>query len=692
MNPIFKKELRDVIRWVPPAMVLGVVMVWIQLPDGIAEATHAESTLVMQLGLSAGIIALALGLLQSVFDIRNDARGYLLHRPVHHHQIFWAKVAAGFVAFLASLVIPVVVAITYLNWYGIEYMPSSGWQVVPACMYVVAVFLLHPTAIWIANRDARWAGTRVLPSIGVAAGLLLLAAIGLDRSDLSRAMHLTMVFGIALVGATAILLASRHAFAAQSHLPPVASRKHRNNSGVAILTISAVVLYGAVSAFLMESKPRQLQDSIRYELSVNQRGQMEELRETRSRNSWHNARYATRSIGSKEDFQSVSDDWQLASSVSLGSQIDLISQHRQFNYIGSYSSKSSAFGQVELVESNRRILVYAGGRLKGIITPDGAFKDTRKVTGHFADATVFNNLMTTSSVYLQPKSNAMILDANGIYQLDLDDFAIREIAKGKFDRMGLQFESDSMPAAVWTLAGTELTRYLMSATDQEDELPRADDETINRTYQYPLPQVEFTKSNVYEIEPAQEQEQIAVAQSDSASFLIRQYGNTVRYRHLEKSEQGELATIKLPSAAYSAPNENWLAWCFPPGLMGGAITLFMIFRESAHVPAPPALMITFLILHALVAAALTWLLSGTFGLSRRQRLQWTIAGAALGIGTLIALIAIYPKPIRESCPRCEKRRRVDLQDCQHCGNPWDPPVDEGIEIIQQPCSIEPQLV
>ena len=73
-----------------------------------------------QLALFAAVVATAFGLLQSLFDIRNDKRGYLLHRPLSHQQIFCAKLIAGFIAYVATLAIPVGVAAAYLSFHGIE--------------------------------------------------------------------------------------------------------------------------------------------------------------------------------------------------------------------------------------------------------------------------------------------------------------------------------------------------------------------------------------------------------------------------------------------------------------------------------------------------------------------------------------------------------------------------------------------
>ena len=114
MIAVFKKELRDCLRWSPLGMVLGLVMLWMVLPDDVNSATQMESGLAAQLGLVASLIAIALGLLQSLPDTRNDSRGYLMHRPIKPSRIFWAKIAAGYVTYVITLAVPVIVAMVYL--------------------------------------------------------------------------------------------------------------------------------------------------------------------------------------------------------------------------------------------------------------------------------------------------------------------------------------------------------------------------------------------------------------------------------------------------------------------------------------------------------------------------------------------------------------------------------------------------
>jgi hypothetical protein len=306
MMAMFKKEFRDVVRWAPLAIALGLAMLWMNLPSDINAGVQAEDTLVEQLGFAAAIIATAFGLLQSLFDVKNDSRGYLLHRPLNHQQVYWAKVAAGFAVYLMSLSVPVVLAAIYLSWKGIEKLPTSGMQVLPFSLFSLVVFLLHPTALWIANRDARWVGSRMLPAVGVAAGLMMIFAMySSTRYQGDVLVGLALIAVITPVLVLLVVLASRHAFSAQSYLPPQSSSKHRCVADIIGLTLSAVVLYGFVGAFAIESIPKHRGNYIVYRLTLDQDGQWKQLRETHNYQNWNAVNYATADLGSETKFEAT---------------------------------------------------------------------------------------------------------------------------------------------------------------------------------------------------------------------------------------------------------------------------------------------------------------------------------------------------------------------------------------------------
>ena len=83
MTTIFFKELKDVIRWVPLGIVLIGVLCWRSLPGYVHQCYDVSNTIAGSVVIGSGLFALALGLLQSLFDLRTDSRAFLLHRNGH---------------------------------------------------------------------------------------------------------------------------------------------------------------------------------------------------------------------------------------------------------------------------------------------------------------------------------------------------------------------------------------------------------------------------------------------------------------------------------------------------------------------------------------------------------------------------------------------------------------------------------
>jgi len=75
-----------------------------------------------------------------------------------------------------------------------------------------------------------------------------------------------------------------------------------------------------------------------------------------------------------------------------------------------------------------------------------------------------------------------------------------------------------------------------------------------------------------------------------------------------------------------------------------------------------------------------WLLSSR-GVSRRNIRLWVFGSVLLGVAAPLAIVAIYPKLIRERCKTCGKTRRVDLVLCEACGASWGPAEPSDITII-----------
>ena len=684
MKTIFIKELRDCLRWTPLGMVLGLVMLWMVWPTDVSSATQMESSLITQLGLCASLIAIALGLLQSLFDIRNDSRGYLLHRPIERQKIFWGKVAAGYVAYMITLAVPVVAAMVYLQIRGIERMPTNALQVVPFLIVSVVIFLLHPTAIWIANRDARWVGTRLLPFIGAVALIVFFNAL---FSELTVSWFLASIAGLLAVFAifaSFTLLASRHAFVHQAQLPPRSSVSWRSIAAMVGLVFSGIVLYGAVVVFLDNSIPKTPQDYITYGISMNDQGEWQQIASRRPGGNFQEEETLARDINGEGEFKKVSKDWNQVQSAHLMNiqswNHDRVNQ--QFRLLGSAVSKRfapSSSGYVSLVGHRERVLAYdQENRLVSIITPDGNFKNMHDATGAFDGRAGLPPLQQLD--FVRGSANPFLFDKTGVYQLDGEKLVANKLIDGKVSNAVFLLPTKDHPASLWTVVDGTLTRYDLTPLIPGQEMQQFSFLPNNFRLQNVIPVVQVVKSQAYPVEPLSDVETLDVLQTIDGGFAtVRNNLETDQATYAMLTSSGgveEIGEVKL-STMQTGHSEDFLAWMLPPALMccffaGGFETSMMIF----------------VFVHALIAAVAAWWLGGRLDLSPRERMIWTIIAAVLGFGAVIGLRSIYRKLVKERCSECNKATRVDLESCQHCGHAWDPPPQEGVEIFEREPSSE----
>jgi hypothetical protein len=114
----------------------------------------------------------------------------------------------------------------------------------------------------------------------------------------------------------------------------------------------------------------------------------------------------------------------------------------------------------------------------------------------------------------------------------------------------------------------------------------------------------------------------------------------------------------------------------PPLLTVGSLAVSQTFADFQALDYWP------LLLQCLVTIALTVFAARYRGLSFRQTALWGVLAGLIGFGVPLAVLAIYPVAIYETCNACQRRRRVENETCEHCGAHWDALPNEGIEILE----------
>ena len=82
-----------------------------------------------------------------------------------------------------------------------------------------------------------------------------------------------------------------------------------------------------------------------------------------------------------------------------------------------------------------------------------------------------------------------------------------------------------------------------------------------------------------------------------------------------------------------------------------------------------------------ILAVLAWRRSRAFGLSRKERITWTVFVLLFGLPAYVGFLLYRRWPIRLPCPNCQARVPRDRMACAECGTRFPDPGLKGIEIF-----------
>jgi len=686
MIAIFKKELRDCLKWVPAGMVIAVVMVWLVLPERIDMIYLVEQTLMGSITFAAALIAFAFGLLQSLFDTRNGARGYLLHRPVDRSHIFWAKIASGVCGYVLSLIPAFLLAVFYLRGKGLEFLPVSGWQVIPSVLMTLAAFLLHPVGLWIGNRDARWVGTRVLPLAGIVAVLMAISRCYTTDASVVPAYFQALLIGaiwlIQILALVLILAAAKHAFCHRQMLPPASGENSSSRASISALTFSSVVVATVVVMFIVDLVNPAVYINNRRELLMNRAGEFQQVHIERPQ--WFNelvkTRYSVRPAAeSKSEFVPVDEHWELPEySVVTLAERKTHSWFDQFASFGFFGSDTTMGGRVHLFSNRGRLLAYDRNKLTAVTTPQGVSRKGELPSGQFEDVALPRYVKSGENVNGYLLANPLMVDATGLLQLDTDTFEANRLITNRADRLCMLLGDGRSPATLWTASGETLTQNVVSAIDEKIQLTA---EAVIRNGSIDMPMIKVEDSKTYKINVLDDRSSLSVFRSDAGRYgYVRYNFNTKEHFYGMLAEDGsveQIGPVFVPSI--KRPNRDAIALAIPPafGYFATVYTLFL--GQVGEISLWGGL--AFAAMQSALAAIGTFWLCSFYDLSRRGRLVWIVVAFIAGWGVCLAVAACYRRLVKEVCSHCRQATRVDLETCTHCAKPWLPSEMEQIEIF-----------
>ena len=694
MWALIRKETLENGRWLPLALLLTCSLTLSAAFNGWLDNI---SPLLWNTMYGSSLVALGFGLLQSIPDQRNAARAYLLHRGVSAAQAFWAKTLVGFVMVCVSVGIPLIVCAIWLSMRGVLSAPGRWIQVLPPAAVALTGFLFHPTVLLVINRPAKWLGSRVLPvCVPIVTLTLCQAALG----GLINASDVWKVVAVSLAVLSVMVSAARCAFVDLARLPAASSRAHRHPAVMLVMVasmLSAVALAG-MAIFTVDQAFRAPVASY-YVPILNRNDRQLWLVHVEERwNNEKNERDAVFLNGAPLTDSHMPDiSGSVPADFVTDDAVQLHSLLVQANYGVrdiAYRSLSSVFNYqrwIELVDRRGYFLCYErspspSDRLGQVISRDGIHDPKSDWGQPFADA-------FSISDYRQLRLG-LIGDRDGIYRVDESTGTVLPL-----------IEHSASQAALMSAPGTSLRLFVRSSS-QLLVYELADDSgvlTVPTEFGRLKLKGKLTASLIAELELPQLVAQLPtwhVSYQNMDDWIVYGTSGVGAYavgsvvRKNPGQQQLVTFTPEAPPEAYAfVMRDVRLASLLSTPVPSLLAPLFIYLTagrqqhkslaEVSSVPAGslPGVVVTFL-LQGLVAAVIAWYMAARRSLSHRAKWIWAALGIALGWAIPLAVLACYPRIVRETCTHCQKPRRIDLATCEHCHASWEKAQREGIEIIE----------
>jgi hypothetical protein len=675
MKTLIIKELRENFKWLLGGLAVMLVLTWLAVPKDIE---HYQSRLLQYLGFAGGLYALALGLIQSVWDFDERHRGYLFHRALTYRQILASKLVAGAIIYAVVMGVPLLFATAYYAGMGLEHLPLRPLQVLAPVSLVALCYALHPAAILAAIRPARWYATKLLPLV-VPASACWLYYLLCDSSWLSW-----VIFG----AFSALMLLNTFAL--------------RNGTVKTVgMTFGTLIILTGVWVFTMATT----EQTVRSRESARSGNRFEDYGVDSNGTIWKiRARR-------KFDYQSSKMATELVSGAAVRPDLPMnIEAELPGNFAPNSIARSvvtksqpKEYGQIRGLTSSRKtrlfwdergyILIYSTERqvLMGTVSRDGFSLGEQLVGKPFTTNPVLHMLALEQFGIYDSKTpvsplypNYFIADGNGLYVLN--------------------FETGALQVAL-DLQIVSLT-HLFTGNEADHEFLVETPNGFNR-YQLELKSQPANPATnlINEDEPQYQIIQIATyprLPPNSMSYWM--FGTTAdgKLTALGRTQLGDALLATLDSQEQKQWQVHavdidgrpqvplWLtigASFLPPVLVisFGVATCFVQRISPISlldlVPDFWIYAIFALIVISPIFAMVMMLLRNRFT-DRTPKLVWLLLTPLLGLAAPIAIIAAYPRLVFERCSKCDRPRRVDQSKCEHCLASWEALPSQGIEIIE----------
>ncbi len=712
MRTLIWKELREHVRWLPVGLIVIAAVCYLAAPGHHTDPLLA-TRLVTQLAIVTPLLAFALGIVQAYPDLQPAGNAYLNHRSVTPHQIFMAKVVAGFALYATAVVVPLLLLAAWIALQGMHWHPMRPAQVIPGMVFVLASFALHPAAMLMLARDASWWGTRVLPLVSAAAILLplfiFLTTSGMTGSGLGLVVAAILIAWITFV--------ARQGWHELSTDPPASQANrslHQRWLLPAYLIAGALgVVFAVVIVVLAtvesQSRPSAYEPQPSNGMAVDAAsGKLWMLTFVQQYDPEANA-YTSKTIGGDEVENGKTANPLRSENLPDSTRSFVFAYETSSMHAGGdgfFSNFASLSGSVSRYVYDERGYViqyalYPRTHWQSTIAADGVYPPG-KLTGQPFTGNPFNSMWGVFSLLYEAGYTPPFVDANGLYLLDPSSASIRQLIDRRIDALALIGGDAGHAPTLLIRSNHQLLEYqLIDGSGSDAWFQKADPQNpVPRTQARSLYDLPLTAKLVNTIDlPAEllSLSHFRIARSPIGWYIAPARSDSTVF-HLTSQGQLETIAFQIQPETKSPPHEDRLrpepmiAGALPGVVFigGAAIDTWVSLTQPAAKPLAkvlaerPLLVATSLFSFTLVTLLSLWLTRRAAqrrGLSGGQMRVWSWSVLLLGLAAPLSVVALYRRTQREPCPQCQQPRRVDENHCEHCGVQWEPPQSEGIEIV-----------
>ncbi|MEO7715449.1 MAG: hypothetical protein ABIY70_04565 [Capsulimonas sp.] len=688
---IFWKEWREHAKWALLAFVSVCIALcyFVTVRLGILDYrpksfTDFWSGVEMIYYVAPRLIAIMLGMLQVLPELRRDRWAFLLHLPCSRGVLFAGKAAAGIALLFTATAAPLLAAALWARQPGHLAAPFDWGVTWTAATQILASIPLYFASLLTALRPNRWYGGRMLPIImGLLTGFLLVSVDGLS--------HSYVLCGICLLSIVTALAAwggvVHREEARLQHWAARASGSVVMYVGVLLVCVIPYLIVqsawdGQISAQRTYTEYGLAYDGQIVREQYNSRRYVRvtaaEAGAKRTRYTWSDVAHSSYPIVSPwleeaSELSGAPHSGVVLAANAVSEQYGMVHwyylrEHRNF---AGYSARTK---QMIGVMGPRGFTPGAAANNDNVFSEDLSQVDQQKVSD-FGWGAGWKGA-PVSYVF-----------GSQVYAIHWNALKVAPLFSGGNERIVSVNE-------VKRISGYWDTSYLISTTAHFALISSHGQTLFVTPREYSLPDYDTVRLNVTE------DHKYLFWYVPGAHGLIN--GKTIQVTEI--SPTGEvLKRVALPpiSPGEQARYEDsrFAGIVVPPfvAIVGAVGEYVLVLRQNPsalgfwsdiqyhRVAWTSFIWISFVA--GLCAGVLTWLVTRRCGLAWRDCLGWALSFVLIGLPGLFTLLAMRPWPARVVCSACGKRRIVTHTQCEHCGAAFPEAKRDGTEIFESPTLI-----